>query len=314
LNVANGGLTDRRVRNLPDLLQPGDLIISNDTQVIPARLHGKCGEAAVEVTLHRQIDLNTWSVFARPAKKLKEGKRFFISDGFYAEVLGRRDVEVILKFCVGGDDFFAKLSEYGTMPLPPYMKREATSDDNESYQTIFANKRGAVAAPTAGLHFTAELMNALKAKGVEHETVTLHVGAGTFLPVKVEDTKDHLMHKEYGVISAKVTDKVNQVKEAGGRVVAVGTTSLRLLESAVGDDGKLKPFAQETGIFITPGYHFRVVDVLMTNFHLPKSTLFMLVSAFSGLQVMQKAYKHATEEKYRFYSYGDACLLERGSD
>ncbi|WP_033068504.1 tRNA preQ1(34) S-adenosylmethionine ribosyltransferase-isomerase QueA [Thalassospira australica] len=312
LSVANE-LHDRIVRELPDILRPGDLLISNDTRVIPARLFGKRGEAKVEVTLHKQEGLGTWVAFAKPAKKLRIGEIFKVNEEFEAEVLDKKDGgEVTLRFNKSGADLIAALEKYGVMPLPPYIRREAGGDDQDKsdYQTIFAQKDGAVAAPTAGLHFTPELLANLDARGINRRTITLHVGAGTFLPVKVDDTEDHKMHAEWGSISKEIADLINETRDKGGRVVAVGTTSLRLLESAAREDGVVEPFEAETDIFITPGYKFRAVDMLLTNFHLPRSTLFMLVSAFAGFERMKAAYGHAIDNEYRFYSYGDCSLLE----
>ena len=313
LHVAASGLEDRHVRDLPGLLQPGDVLVSNDTRVIPARLFGKRGEAGVEVTLHERIALDSWKAFARPAKKLRLGDVVRFGGDFSAEVAEKGEAgEVTLRFDRSGDALMLALEEHGKLPLPPYIRKgEADEADRDDYQTVFAQHKGAVAAPTAGLHFTPELLAALDARGITRLTVTLHVGAGTFLPVKVDDTKDHKMHSERGVVSAEVAAAINAAKAAGRRVVAVGTTSLRLLESATDADGVLHPFDAATDIFITPGYRFRLVDVLMTNFHLPRSTLFMLVSAFAGLDTMRAAYAHAMASGYRFYSYGDACLLEK---
>ncbi len=313
LRVAAGGLGDHGVRDLPALLQPGDVLVSNDTRVIPARLFGKRGEAGVEVTLHERVALDSWKAFARPAKKLRPGDVVRFGGDFAATVAEKGEAgEVALRFNRSGDDLMLALEEHGRLPLPPYIRKgEADEADRSDYQTVFAREKGAVAAPTAGLHFTPDLLAALDARGVRRLTVTLHVGAGTFLPVKADDTRDHKMHSERGVVTPEVADAVNAAKAAGGRVVAVGTTSLRLLESAAGEDGLLRAFDGATDIFITPGYRFRLVDVLMTNFHLPRSTLFMLVSAFSGLEPMKAAYEHAKASGYRFYSYGDACLLER---
>ena len=313
LDLSGDGTQDRIVRELPDVLRRGDLLISNDTRVIPARLFGKRGEAKVEVTLHKQEGLGTWVAFAKPAKKLRIGETFKVNDEFEAEVLAKKDGgEVTLRFNKSGADLIAALEEFGVMPLPPYIRRDAGGDDQDKsdYQTIFAQKDGAVAAPTAGLHFTPELLANLDARGINRRTITLHVGAGTFLPVKVDDTDDHKMHAEWGSISKEIADLINETRANGGRVVAVGTTSLRLLESAAREDGVVEPFEAETDIFITPGYKFRAVDMLLTNFHLPRSTLFMLVSAFAGFDRMKAAYQHAIDNEYRFYSYGDCSLLE----
>ncbi|WP_296993754.1 tRNA preQ1(34) S-adenosylmethionine ribosyltransferase-isomerase QueA [Thalassospira sp. UBA1131] len=313
LDLSGEGMQDRIVRELPDILRSGDLLISNDTRVIPARLFGKRGDAKVEVTLHKQEGLGTWVAFAKPAKKLRIGETFKVNDEFEAEVLAKKDGgEVTLRFNKSGADLIAALEKFGVMPLPPYIRRDAGGDDQDKsdYQTIFAQKDGAVAAPTAGLHFTPELLANLDARGINRRTITLHVGAGTFLPVKVDDTDDHKMHAEWGSISKEIADLINETRANGGRVVAVGTTSLRLLESAAREDGVVEPFEAETDIFITPGYKFRAVDMLLTNFHLPRSTLFMLVSAFAGFERMKAAYQHAIDNEYRFYSYGDCSLLE----
>lgn len=304
---------DMTMRDFPSLLRKGDLLVFNDTSVIPARLTGACDQASVEVTLHKQINPDSWKAFAKPARKLKPGSVFKVADDFAARVLAKNEGEVVLQFNVQGAELFARLEAHGSPPLPPYIARSGgpTTQDRHDYQTIYARHRGAVAAPTAGLHFTDAMFEAIAARGVEHVFVTLHVGAGTFLPVKVEDTKDHIMHEEYCILSEEVAEKINATRRNGGRVVAVGTTSLRLLESAASDDGKVAPMAADTNIFITPGYKFKATDALLTNFHLPQSTLFMLVSAFAGLDVMQEAYAHAIKQEYRFYSYGDACFLTR---
>lgn len=313
LHVQASDLTDGAVGDLPGWLRSGDLLISNDTSVIPARLFGRKGEGGVELTLHERTSLDEWKAFARPAKKLRPGDVVRFADDFSAIVAAKGEAgEVLMRFDRGGDALMLALDAYGRLPLPPYIRKgEADERDRADYQTLFAREKGAVAAPTAGLHFTPELLAALESAGVTRATITLHVGAGTFLPVKVDDTRDHRMHAERGVVTPAVADLVNRTKAAGGRVVAVGTTSLRLLESAADEDGMLHPFDGPTDIFITPGYRFKLVDVLMTNFHLPKSTLFMLVSAFAGLERMHRAYVHAMKCGYRFYSYGDACLLER---
>lgn len=310
---AGGGLTDLGIRDLPTLLSPGDVMVFNDTRVIPARLFGKRGLAGVEVTLHQRTGLAQWKAFARPAKKLRPGDRVDFAEGFFATVAEKGEMgEVTLDFDRSGEDLMLALEAYGRLPLPPYIRQgEADERDRGDYQTVFARQKGAVAAPTAGLHFTPDLLAELDARGVRRVTVTLHVGAGTFLPVKVDDTDDHRMHQEIGVVTSEAAAAVNAARAAGGRVVAVGTTSARLLESAADPLGTLKPFDGATDIFITPGHAFRLVDVLLTNFHLPRSTLFMLVSAFSGLGRMQAAYEHAKAAGYRFYSYGDCCLLER---
>lgn len=311
---AAGALEDRTVLDLPGFLRQGDVVVFNDTRVIPARLAGRVGEGGVEVTLHKQDAPDTWRAFARPGKKLKEGGQVNFADGLSAQVAAKGEGgEVTLRFNVSGAELMAAIEAHGVMPLPPYIKRPKAglAEDRDDYQTLFAKRPGAVAAPTAGLHFTPRLLAAIEARGVQTARVTLHVGAGTFLPVKVDDTEDHVMHSEWGEVSAETASAINGARARGGRVVAVGTTSLRVLESAASEDGQVGPFCAETAIFITPGYRFRAVDALMTNFHLPKSTLFMLISAFAGLERMKQAYAHAIASGYRFYSYGDACLLER---
>jgi S-adenosylmethionine:tRNA ribosyltransferase-isomerase len=305
-------LRDHIVRELPALLRPGDLLVFNDTRVIPARLFGRRGLAAIEVTLHKSVGIDRWRAFARPARRLRERDLIAFDGGLSATIAEKGEGgEIELVFDRGGADLMAALAQVGRMPLPPYIKRSGGADerDRTDYQTIFAAKDGAVAAPTAGLHFTPALLAALEAHGVARVAVTLHVGAGTFLPVKVEDTRNHVMHAEVGVIDAAAVDAVARTRAAGGRIVAVGTTSLRLLETAAAADGRIQPFSGDTNLFITPGYRFEAVDLLLTNFHLPRSTLFMLVSAFAGLDRMKAAYEHAKAAGYRFYSYGDCCLL-----
>lgn len=316
LHVAQD-LTDRRIADLPDLLRRGDLLVTNDTKVIPARLTGKRGTAGVEVTLHQALDGHTWKAFARPARKLSAGDRIDFgsnaSGDFSAEVREKGEAgEVTLLFDRDGGDLLAALELHGVMPLPPYIQRDKTGDprDRDDYQTVFARHEGAVAAPTAGLHFTESLLKRLDQRGIGRVNVTLHVGAGTFLPVKTEEVAAHRMHSETGEITAAAAAAINQARADGRRIVAVGTTALRLLESVAEEDGKLRAFTGDTNLFILPGYRFKAVDVLMTNFHLPRSTLFMLVCAFAGKACMEAAYAHAIAEGYRFYSYGDACLLE----
>jgi S-adenosylmethionine:tRNA ribosyltransferase-isomerase len=307
-------LADKTVRDLPGLLSAGDVVVFNNSRVIPARLFADVHGKNVEVLLHQPIaGTMAWQAFARPAKKLKKGMVINFAEGFSANVLGRSEdgAQVLLEFPCTRSELFAKLHAHGHMPLPPYITRADNAEDKANYQTIYAAQDGSVAAPTAGLHFTPELMAALEARGVKTAFVTLHVGAGTFQPVKVENTNDHTMHREQIEIGQVACDTINTARAAGGKVVAVGTTSLRILESVADDTGHLEPFTGETGIFITPGYRFKLVDRLMTNFHLPKSTLFMLVSAFAGLERMHAAYAHAIANEYRFYSYGDASLLER---
>ena len=315
LHVTVESLADHVVRDLPRLLQPGDILVANNTRVIPAQLSARRGEARIGITLDRPLADGTWQALARNAKRLRDGDRLeFDGAVLTATVAERRaDGSVALRFDQEGDAFAAALDAAGALALPPYIERPQgpTAEDAADYQTVFADPRGAVAAPTAGLHFTPDLLAALDARGVLRETVTLHVGVGTFLPVRVEDVSDHRMHAERGIVTAEAAARINAARAAGGRVVAVGTTSLRLLESAATPDGILHPFAGDTDIFITPGYQFRITDRLMTNFHLPKSTLFMLVSAFMGLERMRSAYAHAIGHGYRFFSYGDASLLER---
>jgi S-adenosylmethionine:tRNA ribosyltransferase-isomerase len=353
------GLQDRIVRDLPDLLQPGDLLIANDTKVIPAQLEGRKGEARIEVTLIRRSpeDARAWEAFAKPGKKLKVGDVVQFGDGFQshpllspppksgegigggecsdvlpppssgegrgggatalsATILHKQESgEIALRFECAEAEIMHALHRIGSMPLPPYIRklRAVSAQDDADYQTIFASREGAVAAPTAGLHFTPELLAALKQRGVQQARVTLHVGAGTFLPVKVDDIAEHKMHSEWGEVSAETADAFNRARAEGRRIIAVGTTSLRLLESALGADGKMQPFSRETDIFIHPGKKVRSADLLLTNFHLPKSTLFMLVCAFAGTERMRAAYAHAVESGYRFFSYGDACLLENAA-
>ncbi|SFK76144.1 tRNA preQ1(34) S-adenosylmethionine ribosyltransferase-isomerase QueA [Methylocapsa palsarum] len=309
---------DGAILDLPGLLRPGDVLVVNDTRVIPARLQGVrtrgADRARIEATLHKREGEARWRAFVRPAKKLKQGEivRFSDAPGLAAAVAEKGEAgEVLLAFDLSGAALDAAIERIGQMPLPPYIaaRRPADGRDALDYQTLFAQRAGAVAAPTAGLHFTPGLVAALKARGLLIQTVTLHVGAGTFLPVKADETGDHKMHAEWGEVSAATADALNRARASGGRIVAVGTTSLRILESAAGDDGVIAPFADDTSIFITPGYVFKAVGALLTNFHLPRSTLFMLVSAFCGLETMQAAYSHAIASDYRFYSYGDACLL-----
>ena len=304
---------DRSVRDLPDLLEPGDALVFNDTRVIPAQLEGRRagGEARIGATLHKRIDLRRWQAFVRNAKKVKEGDQLIFGGGVTAIAEARLpDGSLTLAF-EGDEPVEVLLDRAGTMPLPPYIagKRGVDDQDLADYQTMFAREDGAVAAPTASLHFTDELVAALDARGIKREMLTLHVGAGTFLPVKADDTADHQMHSEFGRISAATAERLNAVRAGGGRIIAVGTTSLRLLESAALPDRTIASFEGDTDIFITPGYTFNGVDGLMTNFHLPKSTLVMLVSALMGRERMMAAYAHAIEREYRFYSYGDSSLL-----
>ncbi len=314
LDLTGSGQVDRRMTDLPAILKPGDLLVFNDTRVIPARLFGRRGEAKVEVTLHKREGPGRWRAFARPARKLKTGDRIRFADDLEADVAAKGEAgELTLAFGKSGADLLAALHDHGAMPLPPYIKRPAGGDpaDRQDYQTIFAAVDGAVAAPTAGLHFTEQLLARLDAAGVERVALTLHVGAGTFLPVKVDDTDNHAMHAEWGQVSPLAAEMVAHARDRGGRVVAVGSTSLRLLESASDADGTVHPFEGDTDLFIVPGYRFKVADLMLTNFHLPRSTLLMLVSAFAGRERILAAYAHAIAAGYRFYSYGDACLLER---
>jgi S-adenosylmethionine:tRNA ribosyltransferase-isomerase len=309
----DGGLADCHVRDLPSLLRKGDCLIFNDTRVIPAQLTGTRGDASIGATLHKRLDLRRWQAFVRNAKRLRVGEHVDFGAGVTAVAEARHDDGSFTLFFEGEEPVEVLLQRAGTMPLPPYIagKRPTDAQDRSDYQTMFAQKDGAVAAPTASLHFTPGMMAAIAEAGIKTATLTLHVGAGTFLPVKADDTADHKMHSEWGSIDAATAERLNAVRAAGGRLIAVGTTCLRLIESAAGDDGVIAPFAGDTDIFITPGYRFKAVGGLMTNFHLPKSTLFMLVSALMGRETMQAAYAHAIASEYRFYSYGDSSLLLR---
>ena len=311
---ADGPFADKRVAELPLLLRRGDLLVFNDTKVIPARLYGRRGEAKVEATLIRDERGGVWRAFVKGARRLRPGDLVSFASDFSARVREKHfEGEVSLDFGVEGEAFREALARHGAMPLPPYLIRPEGGDprDKTLYQTIFARAEGAVAAPTAGLHFTPRLLSALEAHGIPVATVTLHVGPGTFLPVRAADPREHPMHAEEGSISAAAASRINRARQAGGRIVAVGTTSLRLLESAAAEDGAIEPFAGETRLFILPGYRFRAIDMLLTNFHLPRSTLLMLVSALAGIDRIRAAYAHALAAGYRFYSYGDACLIER---
>ncbi len=304
-------MADRTVTDLPRLLRPGDTLVFNDTRVIPAQLEGRRGEARVGATLHKRDGLRSWRAFVRNARRVREGDLIEFGAGVAAVATDRgADGSMLLTF-EGDAPVELLLERAGRMPLPPYIAARRASDERDAadYQTMFATEKGAVAAPTAALHFTPALLAALGAAGIAHETLTLHVGAGTFLPVKAEDTREHRMHSEWGRIDPTTAERLNRVRACGGRIVAVGTTSLRLLESAADEQRRIHPFEGDTAIFITPGYRFRAVDGLITNFHLPRSTLFMLVSALMGRERMQAAYAHAIEQGYRFYSYGDAGLL-----
>ncbi|OJU27265.1 MAG: tRNA preQ1(34) S-adenosylmethionine ribosyltransferase-isomerase QueA [Nitrobacter sp. 62-13] len=321
------GLHDQQVSDLPNWLRPGDQLVVNDTRVIAAQLHGRRigreAEPKIDATLIKRLDGSRWNALVKPAKKLEAGDVVRFGNEGRVCFLGHLDAEVeskggegevTLAFSFHGPTLDQAIADLGSPPLPPYIASRRAPDDRDvaDYQTMFAAHEGAVAAPTAGLHFTPAMEAALRERGVGVNRVTLHVGAGTFLPVKADDTAGHRMHSEWGTISTEIAEALNAARATGGRIVAVGTTSLRLLESAAGDNGRISPFTGETAIFITPGYRFRAVDILMTNFHLPRSTLFMLVSAFSGLDTMKQAYAHAIAGGYRFYSYGDACLLFPG--
>ena len=311
LQVAGGTISDHGVRDLPGLLRRGDMLVFNDTRVIPAQLEGRRGNARIGATLHKREGPRAWRAFVRNAKRLREGDLVDFGQEV-AAIASEREADGSFLLTFAGDEpVEALLERSGRMPLPPYIagRRAADARDRADYQTMFAREEGAVAAPTAALHFTPALMAALAEAGIGHETLTLHVGAGTFLPVKTDDTDDHVMHAEWGRIAPEAAARLNAARAAGGRIVAVGTTSLRLLESAADEAGRIGPFEGDTAIFITPGYRFRAVDGLVTNFHLPRSTLFMLVSALIGLETMRAAYAHAIRAGYRFYSYGDASLL-----
>jgi S-adenosylmethionine:tRNA ribosyltransferase-isomerase len=311
LAVRGGEISDRQVLDLPQLLEPGDVLVFNDTKVIPAQLEGRRGEASVGATLHKREGPREWQAFLRNAKRARVGDVIDFGAGVSASVVDKRpDGSALLHFH-GDEPVELLLERAGRMPLPPYIasQRAADEEDRSDYQTMFARAEGAVAAPTAALHFTERLLDALDERRVGRETLTLHVGAGTFLPVKVQDTSGHSMHAEWGSIDEATAERLNAVRASGGRLIAVGTTSLRLLESAADEDGTIHPFEGDTAIFITPGYRFKAIDGLITNFHLPRSTLFMLVSALMGLDVMKAAYEHAIASGYRFYSYGDASLL-----
>jgi S-adenosylmethionine:tRNA ribosyltransferase-isomerase len=311
LLVEGSQMSDRGVLDLPDILRDGDVLVFNDTRVIPAQLEGRRGEARIGATLHKREGLREWWAFVRNAKRVRDGDVIEFAEGVKASAVTRDADGAILLHFHGEEPVELLLERAGEMPLPPYIagKRPTDESDRDDYQTMFAREAGAVAAPTAALHFTDRLIELLDRRGIARETLTLHVGAGTFLPVKSEDTATHKMHSEWGRIDQATADRLNAAKAAGGRLIAVGTTSLRLIESAADESGQVQAFDGDTAIFITPGYRFKAVDGLMTNFHLPRSTLFMLVSALMGLDVMKSAYAHAIEEGFRFYSYGDSSLL-----
>ena len=314
LVVGRGAFADRRVADLPELLRPGDLLVLNDTRVLPTRFWARRGAAAVEVTLVERVDERRWWAMARPGKKLRPGDAVALAPDLVATVEARdADGRALLAFEREGTELIAAIRDHGAMPLPPYIRRPKGGDpaDRDAYQTVFARRDGSVAAPTASLHLTEDLLARLEGRGVRRAFVTLHVGPGTFLPVKALDTREHVMHVETWELPDATATLIAETRAAGGRVVAVGTTVLRTLETAADEQGGLRPGRGETRLFVTPGYRFRVVDTLLTNFHLPRSTLFMLVCAFAGTTRMKAAYAHAVAERYRFYSYGDACLLER---
>jgi len=311
LAVRARDISDHEVLDLPELLQPGDVLVFNDTKVIPAQLEGRRGEASIGATLHKRAGPREWQAFLRNAKRARAGDTIDFGEGVLASVVEKGDDGSALLHFHGTEPVELLLERAGRMPLPPYIasRRQVDDADRDDYQTMFAREEGAVAAPTAALHFTPRLLEALDQRGVKRETLTLHVGAGTFLPVKSEKIEEHRMHAEWGRIDAATAERLNAERASGARLIAVGTTSLRLLESAADADGAIRAFEGDTAIFITPGYRFRAIDGLITNFHLPRSTLFMLVSALMGLDVMKSAYAHAIEAGYRFYSYGDSSLL-----
>ena len=330
LVVEENKISDNIIRNLPDFLNPGDVLVFNDTRVIPARLIAKRGKATIEINLNRKLEPCTWSAFGRPLKRVKAGDILEFGEGLIAEVISKQDMELVLMFGFNvipaqagihldsglrrsDTQIMQAIHRLGKMPLPPYMAHAKQPDakDESDYQTVYAKREGAVAAPTAGLHFTEEILEKIRAKGLQTAFVTLHVGGGTFLPVKCDDITQHKMHSEWYEVSPEAADTINQTRANGGRVIAVGTTSLRTLESSCDENGLIKPASGDTDIFIYPGYSFKAVDALLTNFHLPKSTLLMLVSAFAGYDNIRNAYAHAIAEKYRFFSYGDCCLLKR---
>src|SRR5487761_1763230 len=311
---ASGAFADRHIADLPSLLRPGDLVICNDTKVIPARLVARRGPATVEITLHRDEGGGSWRAFAKGARRLHPDDRLDFAANFTATVAQKHpEGDLSLHFDRAGEALRAALARHGAMPLPPYIKRARGGEprDRADYQTIFARAEGAVAAPTAGLHFTPSLVEAVSRAGIGLASLTLHVGAGTFLPVKTDDPREHPMHGEWGILSTETARRIAAARRAGGRIVAIGTTSLRLLEAAAAATGEVRPFAGETRLFILPGYQFRAIDLLLTNFHLPRSTLLMLVAALAGPDRIKSAYAHAIAQRYRFYSYGDACLIER---
>ena len=312
LDLTNGGLKDRFIQELPFILKPGDLLVANNTRVIPTKLQGKCASKRITVNLHKKVSPSIWFAFARPAKRVTEGDLIMFDDSVVAKVLERNRGELLLEFQLSDQDIMGFLEQRGSMPLPPYIKRDDPSSnaaDLKDYQSIFAQHEGAVAAPTASLHFTDRLVASLKKNNIDIAYLTLHVGAGTFLPVKVKDTDNHDMHSEWAELGSKAVEEIKNVKARGNKVIALGTTSLRVLETAsIG--GTIAPFAGDTDLFITPGFKFNTTDALITNFHLPKSTLIMLASALAGRERLLNAYEHAKRENYRFFSYGDACLID----
>ena len=312
LDLTNGGLKDRFIQELPFILEPGDLLVANNTRVIPTKLQGQCASKRITVNLHKKVSPSVWFAFARPARRVAEGDSITFHDSVIAKVLERNRGELLLEFQLSDKNLMGFLEERGSMPLPPYIKRDDPSSnaaDLKDYQSIFAQHEGAVAAPTASLHFTDRLVASLKKNNIGIAYLTLHVGAGTFLPVKVKDTDNHDMHSEWAELGSKAVEEIKNVKARGNKVIALGTTSLRVLETAsIG--GTLKPFAGDTDLFITPGFKFNATDALITNFHLPKSTLIMLASALAGRERLLDAYEHAKHENYRFFSYGDACLID----
>lgn len=314
LSINNNVFNNFQVKDLPELLSKGDVLVLNNTRVIPARLIGWRDSVKLEITLLRSLGKDLWNAFARPGKRIKVGNKIMFSEHFFAHVEDRIGGEITLRFQVAGNNTLGdELKKHGYAPIPPYIPRSNGPDtqDREDYQTIHALVDGAVAAPTAGLHMTQSLFNKLELHGIFCEFITLHVGAGTFLPIRVSDTSEHVMHSEWGSISAQAASRINSVRENGGKVIAVGSTSLRVLETASDSDGCLKKFSGDINLFIEPGYKFKIVDQMLTNFHLPRSTLYMLVAAFGGMKEMKLAYTYAIENKYRFYSYGDACLISK---
>ena len=312
LDLTNGGLKDRFIQELPFILKPGDLLVANNTRVIPTKLQGKCASKRITVNLHKKVSPSIWFAFARPAKRVTEGDLIMFDDSVIAKVLERNHGELLLEFQLSDQDIMGFLEQRGSMPLPPYIKRNEPSSnaaDLKDYQSIFAQHEGAVAAPTASLHFTDRLLASLKKNNIDIAYLTLHVGAGTFLPVKVKDTENHDMHSEWAELGSKAVEEIKNVKARGNKVIALGTTSLRVLETA-SISGTIAPFAGDTDLFITPGFKFNTTDALITNFHLPKSTLIMLASALAGRERLLDAYEHAKRENYRFFSYGDACLID----